>query len=124
TLEMLGGEFHFVLVAAPEREQCDAAQRGIFELLAEFEFLFVKAGEIVPARELNGRMIGRKGLHKHLAFDVTASRATRDLREQLKRPLARAKIRLVQGKVRINDPDERDVGKMQALGDHLRTDED
>ena len=40
------------------------------------------------------------------------------------RALARAKIRLMQRKVGVNDADERDVRKMQPLRDHLRADKD
>src|SRR6202142_2267447 len=121
---MLGGKFHLVLVAALEREQRDTAERRIFQLFAEFNFLFVKAGKIVAARVLDGRMKRRKRLHEHLAFNVAATGATGDLREQLEGALARAKIRLMQREVGVNDADERDVREMQALRNHLGADQD
>src|SRR5450432_240401 len=121
---MFGGEFHFFLIAAFEREQRDAADGRIFQLFAEFDFLFVETVEVVAARVLDRRMERRERLHKNLALDVAATRAAGDLREQLEGALARAKIRLVQRGVRVNDADERDVRKMQPLRDHLRADED
>src|SRR5277367_3921314 len=121
---MLGGKFYLFLVAAFEREQRDAADGRIFQLFAEFDFLFVKTVEVVAARVLDRRMKRRERLHKHLTLDVAATGATGDLREQLEGAFARAKIRLMQRKIGVNDADERDVRKMQALRDHLRADED
>src|SRR5450755_2288464 len=121
---MLGGEFYFFLVAAFQRQQRDAADGRIFKLFAELDFLFVKTVEVVAARVLDRRMKRRERLHKHLALDVAATGATGDLREQLEGAFARAKIRLVQREVGVNDADERDVRKVQPLRDHLRADED
>ena len=121
---MLGGEFHLFLVAAFEREQRDAADGRIFQLFAEFDFLFVKTVEVVAARVLDRRMKRRERLHKHLALDVAATGATGDLREQLEGAFARAKIRLMQREVGVNDADKRDVRKMQPFRNHLRADED
>ena len=65
----------------------------------------------------------RERLHENLALHVAAPGAPGDLREQLEGALARAEIRLVQREVGVNDADQRDVRKMQALGNHLRADE-
>src|SRR5271154_5982427 len=121
---MVGGKFHFFLIAALEREQGDAADGRIFQLFAEFDFLFVKTVEVMAARELDRRMKRRERLHKHLALHIAATRATGDLREQLEGAFARAKIRLMQREVGVDDADERDVRKMQSLRDHLRADKD
>jgi len=121
---MFGREFHLFLVAAFEREQRDAAGGRIFQLFAELDLLFVKTHEVMAAGVLDGRMKRRERLHENLALDITAPRAAGNLREQLKGAFARAKIRLVQRGVRVNDADERDVRKMQSLRDHLRADED
>src|SRR5277367_6811395 len=121
---MLGGKFYLFLVAAFEREQRDAADGRIFQLFAKFNFLFVKTVEVVAARELDRRMKRRERLHKHLALHIAATGATGDLREQLEGAFARAKIRLMQREVGVDDTDERDVRKMQPLRDHLRADED
>ena len=51
-----------------------------------------------------------------------AAGAPGHLRQQLERAFAGAKVRHVQRQIGVNDADERDVGKMQALGDHLRAD--
>src|SRR5271169_5935926 len=120
---MLGGEFHLFLIAAFEREQRDSADGRIFQLFAKFDFLFVKTVEVVATRVLDRRMKRRERLHKNLALDVAATGATGDLREQLEGAFARAKIRLMQREVRVNDSNKRDVRKMQPLRDHLRADE-
>src|SRR5471030_175294 len=121
---MLGGEFYFFLIATFEREQRDAADGRIFQLFAEFDFLFVKTVEVVAARVLDRRIKRRERLHKNLALDVAATGAAGDLREQLEGAFARAKIRLMQREVRVDYADERDVRKMQPFRDHLRADED
>ena len=41
--QMVGGEFHLVLVPALEGKQGDAAEGRIFQLLAEFDFLLVRS---------------------------------------------------------------------------------
>src|SRR6185369_7128772 len=46
-----------------------------------------------------------------------------NLRKQLEGAFARAKIRLMQREVGVDDADERDVREMQPLSDHLRADE-
>jgi hypothetical protein len=66
----------------------------------------------------------RKRLDDDLALDISAPGAARNLRQQLERPLARAKVRDVQALVRIDDADQRHIREVQALGDHLRSDED
>ena len=75
-------------------------------------------------RKLYRRMKRRERLHEHLALHISAPRPAGHLREQLKRPLSRAEIRLVQREVRIDDSDQRDIRKMQSLGDHLRAHQD
>ena len=61
----------------------------------------------------------RERLHENLALHVTATGATGDLREQMKRVFTRAEIRLMQREVGEDDAHERHVRKMQPLGDHL-----
>src|SRR5262249_52889880 len=85
---------------------------------------FVEPDEVMPARKLDRRMKRRERLHDHFAFNVTAPGASGDLSQQLKRPFARPKIRLMQGKIGVNDADECDVREVQTLGDHLGSDQD
>ena len=66
----------------------------------------------------------RERLHDHFAFHLAPARASRHLRQQLKRPFPGAKIRLMQAQVGVNDADQCDVWKMETLRDHLGADED
>src|SRR5262249_23690310 len=86
-------------------------------------FLIVKSEVIVAAGELNCGMKRRKRLHNDFAFNIAAAGAAGDLREQLKGAFAGTEIGLMQREVGKNDSDEGHVRKMQALGDHLRADE-
>src|ERR1051325_4110170 len=121
---MLGGEFDLLLVAAFEGQEGDPAEGWIPELLAELEFLLVKAGEVMAAGELNGRVKGSESLYDDFAFDVAAAGAARNLGEQLKGALAGAEIWLVQRQIGVNDPDQSDIGEVETLGNHLRAEQD
>src|SRR5207244_180388 len=99
-------------------------ERWKIAALAELQLLFEITGEIVVARELDRRRKGCVSLHEHFARGFTAAGPSRDLRQQLESPFAGAAIRQVQGQIRIDDADQRDVWEMQALRDHLRPDQD
>ncbi len=62
-------------------------------------------------------MIARPGL-------LAAAGAADDLREQAERALRRAVVVDIERDVGAEDADERDVFKIQALGDHLRAEQD
>lgn len=53
-----------------------------------------------------------------------APRTSRHLPDLLKGPLRRAQIAAVQPEVRVDHPDQRQVGEVIALGDKLRADDD
>src|SRR5712691_6551707 len=78
----------------------------------------------MAARELNCGMKWGESLNEHFTFDIATTGASSHLGQELKGPFAGAEIRLVQSKVCINYPDQRDVWKMQAFGDHLRAHQD
>src|SRR5262245_9041449 len=116
---MLRRELHLVLVSAFNRQQSDPRDGRIFELFAEFDFLFVKASEVVASGVLNRWMKWREGLHNDFAFHVAAPGTSCHLGQQLKCPFARAEVWLVQAKVRVDNANERHVREMESLGDHL-----
>ena len=69
-------------------------------------------------------MIGTEGLHQHAAALSPAAGAARHLRHQVKRPFGGAEVGQVQGRVGIDHADQRHVGKVEPLGDHLRAQQD
>src|SRR5271166_1273124 len=121
-LQMVGGKFHLFLATALEGEEGDTGDGRILQLAAKFDFLFVKTVEVVAARILDGRMKWRESLDNHFALDIAAAGPAGDLRQQLEGALARAKIRLMQRRIGVNDADERDVWKMEAFCNHLCAD--
>ena len=92
--------------------------------LAKFQFLLKETVEIMMARELYGWTERREGLDEDFPFDLAASGSPRDLSEELKGPLSRAKIRQMEAQIGIDDSDESHIRKMQAFGDHLCSDQD
>ena len=71
-------------------------------------------------RETHGVMLGRIGLDYDLSPQVTASGPARDLGYKVKSAFPRTKIRQVKVRVRRNHANLCDLGKIQALGYHLR----
>ena len=68
-------------------------------------------------------MVWRERLHQHFASQRSTSRAAGYLRQKLKSPFRRAEIGNVQSHVGIHHADQRDVGEVKPLGDHLRAQE-
>ena len=94
-------------------------------MFAKFQFLLVEAQKVVSPGVLNGGVEGRERLHKDFAFDVAAPGAPGHLGEELEGPFTRPEIgEVCRARVGVDDADERDVGKMEALGNHLGADED
>ena len=94
------------------------------QLLPEFDLLLVKTQEIMPSRILDGGMEWRETLDKDLPLDIPPPRPAADLGEQLESPLAGPKIGLMETQVGMHDAHQRDIGKMQSLGDHLGAHQD
>ena len=63
------------------------------------------------------------GLDEHLAGHVAAPRAPGHLRQQLERALRGAEVRHLQAQVGVDHADQGHVRKVEALGDHLRADQ-
>ena len=63
------------------------------------------------------------GLDDHVATFGAAARTPRDLTQELKRPLRSAEVGQIDADVRVDDTDQRDVRKIEPLGDHLRAEE-
>src|SRR5882724_5482645 len=121
---MLCRKFDLFLITPLQRQQGNTAEGRVFQLLPELQFLFVETCEIVTAGVLNRRMEGSKRLDHDFTLDIPAPGPARHLSQQLKGALAGAEIRHMQRQVGINNSDERDVWKMQTLGDHLGSDQD
>ncbi len=72
----------------------------------------------------NGGAVGGEGLHEDLPGDLAPAGASRDLDEELEGAFGSAEVGKVEGQVGIEHADERDVGEVEAFGDHLSADED
>ena len=119
-----GGKAGARLVLGADGDEDDVRERREVAVLAEFELLFEIAGEIVVARELDRGTERREGLDEDFALHFAAAGAAGDLGEELEGAFAGAEIGHVQGEIGVDDPDQGDVGKVQAFRDHLGADED
>ena len=101
-----------------------ASERRIHARPARLQFVPRERFVIVLRRQLDREMFRLEGLDEDLAALGSASRAAGDLHHELKRPLVRAEVRQAERRVRVDDADDRHVREVQALGDHLRAEED
>ncbi len=91
----------------------------ILEGLAVLNLLRGVAVVIVLSGKLDGRTVWGEGLNEDLSLDLATPRSTCDLNKELEGALRCSEIRQIQGKIGVEDPDEGDVRKVEALGDHL-----
>ena len=69
-------------------------------------------------------VIRRTGLDVHPPPLRTPPGPTRHLGHQLKRPLRRSEIGQMKSGVRVDHAHNRDIGKVESFGDHLRAEQD
>src|SRR5580704_7945634 len=98
-------------------------KRGIFASLPEINFLLPESLEIVVARELDRWTEGGGTLDENFSRHVASTGATGDLGQQLKGPFSSPEIGHMQADIRVDDAYQRDVWEIQALGNHLRPDQ-
>ena len=79
---------------------------------------------VADGQRLHDRMLGQVGLDQHPAGPLLAAGAAGHLIEQLERPLGGAQVTAAQAEVGVDDPDQREVGEVVALGDDLGADQD
>ena len=101
----------------------EMAIRRVIKFLPHPQFRVGKAVEVRMPGKLDRLRLRRERLHDDLARAVATAGAARHLHEQLESPLVRAKIRHVHRQVGVDESDQRHVGKVEALADHLRADE-
>ena len=119
----VGDEVDFLDVAAAEDVADQMALRRITELGTLRQLGRGEAMEVESLGELN-RIRGRlKALHHDHALELTAARAAGDLGEQLERTFGGTKVWQLQGKVGVDDADQRHAREVEALGNHLRAEE-
>ena len=97
------------------------AERRVVELSALLQFLQLESIKVRLPRKLDGRSVRRARLDDYLASAVAPPCPAGNLHNQLEGALGRTEILHMQRLVRINQPDQGDIGKVQALGDHLRS---
>ena len=120
-----GGEFvDVVAVGAGEEDVDEADERWVGGSSALFDEGFEESFVVVGLGGEDGDMLRGERLDDDAAGALASTGTAGDLGEELEGAFRGAKIGNVEGDVGGNDPDEGDVGKVEALGDHLGADED
>ena len=117
------GRLRPVGVARVDAQRDHARERRIVRLLARRQLAAREAGIVVRLHRDDRCMIGCVRLDDHPARPLAAPRAARHLLQQLEGPLPGAKVRQVHGLIGRQHADQRDPGKVVALGHHLRPDQ-
>src|SRR5258708_14399470 len=108
------------LVFVPNQHQRQRDKRRI-SVIAPVANLFVKEPSIVLRTRMAQRvMVGMISLDQNASGKIAATGATRDLGNQRKGALGGAKVRQSQSGINRHDADQRDVGKVVSLRQHLR----
>ena len=94
------------------------------ERLPERDLLLEESLKIMMPGVLDGWTGRREGLDDHLSLGVAPARTAGNLGKKLECPLPGTEVRRMQPRVRVDDADQGDIGKIQPLGDHLGSDED
>ena len=103
------------------REPAEGRQAGA---LAQRRLLLVEALGLAAEQRANDRMIGLPALDQRAARLVAAAGAAGHLSEQLKSALGGARIGAAEPGIGVDDADQGQKGKIMALGDELRADDD
>ena len=101
------------------QKPCHHGEGRIQILFAAVKLHVVKAAVILGGGGLDGVVLRHVGLDDHLAGMLGAARPARHLGEQLEGALGGPVIGHVQRAVGQDSPHQGDLGKIQALGDHL-----
>ncbi len=94
------------------------------EGFSECHLLLVKALIILGRRTDDTVVLRAVGLDQHLPRRLISSGPACRLGQKLKSPLPAPEIRGLQGEVCRQNPNQRHIGKIMALHDHLGADED
>src|SRR5260370_22145878 len=100
-----------------QRSQRDKWRIGM--VLSVANLFVIKARVILGAGMPQRVMIRMISLNQDVTGTVTTPRAAGHLSNQLKRSFGRAKVRQLQTRINRDDADQRHVGKIVALREHL-----
>ena len=110
-----------VFIFALKKQQHHATEGRITQTLTRTEFALCKSFKIVVLRALHGFAIGHISLNNDFPRNLAPPGASADLSQQLECAFTGAKIGQMDTRIRRNNTHERHAGKIEALGDHLRT---
>ena len=108
----------------PHVEGYDFCEGRVAVLPALAELVFVVGFVVLCADELEQGVRGVGCLDEDVAFLVAAPGASCHLHEHVEGTLVGAEVGEVEEAVGVDDSHHADVGEVEALADHLRTDED
>ena len=113
----------FRFVCRSEHEPDKTAERRKIQLTARVQLLFVKFLYTAAACQGNRVPLRIVGLHDNFAVGKKSSRSSCNLYDKREGALGRSEVGQMQSRVRHNHADKPYAGKIQALCDHLRSEQ-
>src|SRR3977135_3099276 len=111
------------LMFRSDLHQYEMNVRRVIAAFSKFALLLPEAVKVVVPRKLDRGTKRSRCLHKNFAGDLSSSGAACDLGKQLKSTFPGAKVGQMQADICIDNAHQGNIWKIEALGDHLRTDE-
>src|ERR1700730_2367856 len=122
-MNRLGSKLRQSLMFRSDLHQYQVNVWGVIAAFSKFALLLPEAVKPVRPRELDRGTKRRRCLHKNFAGDLSSSGAASDLSKQLESAFTGSKVGQMQADICIDDAHQGDIRKIEALGDHLCTDE-
>jgi len=104
-------------------QPCQPPKWRISRTLALFDFVFVEGLAVAGNKRTHYRMLWLVGLQVAETSSHLAPCTSNNLMQQLKSTLRRTWIAIAEAKVRVDDADQVELGKVVPFGDKLRTDD-
>ena len=108
-----------VSVRRPHQDVDQANKRRVQRVAALVQVVVGKDRTVMLSDGADDRILGQVGLDDDLAGTIAAAGASRNLLQQIVGALPCSKIGELQRKVGIDHAHKRDLGKVEALGNHL-----
>src|SRR5215217_4440942 len=114
---------HLTQIRPMDQQTRERHKRRIRMVLPVPQLLIVKTFIVLRARMSQSIVVWMIRLNQNSSWPITSTRATRNLRDELKRSFRRSEIRQCEARINRNHANQSHIRKVVTLGEHLRSHE-